>query len=109
MFGAGAANLNALRTIALNKSIYKQASLMFSMSSSIQAIIFDFGGVLINWDPHNLFDKYFANNSQATNNFLTEIDFSSWNLAQDEGYPFSKAVLETFSPIPAIRPSHPRL
>ena len=73
---------------------------MSSMSSSIQAIIFDFGGVVINWDPHNLFDKYFANNRQATNNFLTEINFSAWNLAQDEGYPFSKAVLELSAQFP---------
>ena len=70
------------------------------MSSSIQAIIFDFGGVVINWDPHNLFDKYFANDSQATSNFLTEINFSSWNLAQDKGYPFDKAVMELSAQFP---------
>jgi 2-haloacid dehalogenase len=67
---------------------------MSSVSSSIQAIIFDFGGVVINWDPHNLFNKYFSNDSRAISNFLTEINFSSWNLAQDKGYPFTKAVSE---------------
>ena len=64
------------------------------MTSSIQAIIFDFGGVLINWDPRKLFNKYFGNNRQAIDNFLTEINFSAWNLSQDEGYPFARAVME---------------
>ena len=70
------------------------------MSSSIQAIIFDFGGVVINWDPHRVFNKYFDNDSQAIDKFLTEINFYSWNLSQDEGYPFAKAVLELSAQFP---------
>jgi 2-haloacid dehalogenase len=59
---------------------------------SIQTIIFDFGGVLINWDPHELFKKYFANDNLAVDIFLEEINFSAWNLSQDKGYPFAQAV-----------------
>jgi 2-haloacid dehalogenase len=70
------------------------------MKSSIQAIIFDFGGVLINWDPHRLFNKYFSNDKQAIDNFLSEINFSAWNLAQDKGYPFARAVLELSAQFP---------
>jgi 2-haloacid dehalogenase len=70
------------------------------MSLSIQAIIFDFGGVVINWDPHEVFKKYFDNDRQAINNFLTEINFSTWNLAQDKGYPFADAVLELSAQFP---------
>jgi len=70
------------------------------MPSSIQAIIFDFGGVLINWDPHKLFNKYFSNDRQAIDNFLTEINFSAWNLAQDEGYPFARGVTELSAQFP---------
>jgi 2-haloacid dehalogenase len=73
---------------------------MSSLSSSIQAIIFDFGGVVINWDPHEVFNKYFDNDRQAINNFLTEINFSTWNLAQDKGYPFAEAVLELSAQFP---------
>jgi len=62
------------------------------MAQSIQAIIFDFGGVLINWDPHELYNKYFSHDRKAIDNFLSEIDFVHWNLAQDGGYPFSEAV-----------------
>jgi 2-haloacid dehalogenase len=73
---------------------------MLSSSSSIKAIIFDFGGVVINWDPHKVFNKYFANDRQAISNFLTEINFASWNLAQDKGYPFAEAVLELSAQFP---------
>jgi 2-haloacid dehalogenase len=70
------------------------------MPSSIKAIIFDFGGVLINWDPHKLFNKYFANDKKEIDNFLTEINFSTWNLSQDAGYPFAKAVVELSARFP---------
>ena len=70
------------------------------LTSSIHAIIFDFGGVLINWDPHKLFLKYFANNRQAVDNFLAEINFSAWNLSQDKGYPFSQAVTDLSAQFP---------
>jgi 2-haloacid dehalogenase len=69
-------------------------------SVSIQAVIFDFGGVLIDWDPHNLYGKYFANDLQAVDRFLEEIDFSKWNLAQDKGYPFAQAVLDLSAKFP---------
>ena len=70
------------------------------MTSAIRAIIFDFGGVLINWDPHRLFNKYFSNDRQAIDKFLTEINFSAWNLAQDKGYPFSRGVTELSAKFP---------
>jgi 2-haloacid dehalogenase len=65
-----------------------------SLCTSIHAIIFDFGGVLINWDPHRLFDKYFNGNPEAVDAFMDEIGFSSWNLSQDKGYPFTQAVMD---------------
>jgi 2-haloacid dehalogenase len=70
------------------------------MTSIPPAIIFDFGGVLINWDPHKLFNKYFSNDRQAIDNFLAEINFSVWNLSQDKGYPFSRAVTDLSAQFP---------
>jgi 2-haloacid dehalogenase len=70
------------------------------MLATIHAIIFDFGGVLINWDPHKLYDPYFNNDRQAIDRFLAEINFSEWNLAQDKGYPFAQAVLELSARFP---------
>jgi 2-haloacid dehalogenase len=70
------------------------------MTSSFQAIIFDFGGVLVNWDPHKLFNKYFANDSQAIDTFLDEINFTDWNMSQDKGYPFAQAVKDLSTQFP---------
>ena len=64
------------------------------MNSSIRAIIFDFGGVLVNWDPHLLFNKFFNNDTQEIDQFLAEINFTDWNLSQDKGHPFSQAVAD---------------
>ena len=62
------------------------------MTSQIKAIIFDFGGVLIGWDPRNLYSRYFPGQPQAMEDFLTEINFAEWNAQQDKGRPFSEAV-----------------
>ncbi len=70
------------------------------MNSTIKAIIFDFGGVVINWDPHRVFQKFFPNDPQAMKAFMDEIGFSEWNLQQDEGYPFAQAVTDLSEKFP---------
>jgi 2-haloacid dehalogenase len=64
------------------------------------AIIFDFGGVLFDWDPHYLYLKLFNGDRQAVDRFLNEINFSEWNLRQDQGRPFSIAVAEHCAKFP---------
>jgi 2-haloacid dehalogenase len=63
-------------------------------TTPITAIIFDFGGVLINWDPRRVFQKYFPNDPRALDSFLEEIDFAGWNFKQDAGRSFSEGVAE---------------
>lgn len=58
------------------------------------AFIFDFGGVLIDWDPRYLYTKLFNGDREAVERFLSEVRFYEWNLRQDEGRPFSEAVSE---------------
>ena len=58
------------------------------------AIIFDFGGVLLDWDPRYLYQKLFENDADATERFLSEIGFVEWNLEQDRGRPFAVAIQE---------------
>jgi len=65
---------------------------MNEQKGSIQAIIFDFGGVLIDWDPRYLYRKLFIDNPQGMERFLEEIGFLDWNLQQDAGRPFAEAV-----------------
>jgi len=61
-------------------------------NSPINAIIFDFGGVLLEWDPRNLYRRFFPNQPEAMEEFLTEIKFAEWNAQQDKGRPFAEAV-----------------
>jgi 2-haloacid dehalogenase len=64
------------------------------------AIVFDFGGVLIDWNPRHLYRKLFPGDERAMENFLEEIDFAGWNLQQDAGRPFSLAVAELVKRFP---------
>jgi len=56
--------------------------------------VFDFGGVLIDWNPRHLYRKLFDGDEQAVDNFLAEIDFFAWNQKQDAGRPLSEGVEE---------------
>jgi 2-haloacid dehalogenase len=58
------------------------------------AIVFDFGGVLFDWDPRYLYRQYFPNDERTLECFLEEIHFNEWNRQQDIGYPFNEAVIE---------------
>ncbi len=58
------------------------------------AIVFDFGGVLIDWNPRYLYQKLFTDDAEAMERFLDEIGFIEWNLEQDRGRPFAVAVKE---------------
>jgi 2-haloacid dehalogenase len=62
------------------------------MKSQIKAVVFDFGGVLIGWDPRNLYSRFFPEEPQAMEDFLAEISFMEWNAQQDKGRPFTEAV-----------------
>ena len=54
-------------------------------------IIFDFGGVLLEWHPHLVYRNRFKDD-RSIDRFFEEIDFYTWNLEQDRGRPFAEAV-----------------
>jgi 2-haloacid dehalogenase len=62
------------------------------MKSEIKVIVFDFGGVLIGWDPRNLYNRFFPGQHQAMEDFLAEVSFMEWNAQQDKGRPFVEGV-----------------
>lgn len=66
---------------------------------NIKAIIFDFGGVLVDWNPHNLYRRYF-DQPHEIDQFLAEINFAEWNAQQDKGRPFAQAVAEHLNKFP---------
>lgn len=56
-------------------------------------VIFDLGGVLIDWDPRYLYRSLFADEA-AMERFLAEICSPEWNLSLDSGRSFAQAVAE---------------
>ena len=50
----------------------------------IKNIIFDFGGVLVDWNPRYLFRDIF-NDDEKMEHFLENICTDSWNIQQDAG------------------------
>ena len=62
-------------------------------------LIFDFGGVLIDWDPHHLYDPYFGDRARAEW-FLQNICTMEWNTQMDAGKPFSEGVAELSARFP---------
>jgi 2-haloacid dehalogenase len=63
------------------------------MSATIETVIFDLGGVLIDWDPRYLYRKIFKTEEEI-NWFLNNICTSEWNDQQDAGRSFEEAVRE---------------
>lgn len=57
----------------------------------IRAVVFDLGGVLLDWNPRYVYRPYF-DTSEQIDDFLAEIDFPSWNMQQDRGRPFAEGV-----------------
>ena len=60
---------------------------------AIEAMIFDFGNVLIGWDPENLYRKLIPDAAERKH-FLTEICHGQWNALQDAGRTWEEAIAE---------------
>jgi 2-haloacid dehalogenase len=63
------------------------------------AIIFDFGGVVVHWDPRLVYRR-FLESDEAISRFFKEVGFYAWNLEQDRGRPWPDAVRELSSQFP---------
>ncbi len=63
-------------------------------------IVFDLGGVLMDWDPYYLYSKILGDDRQAVERFLKEVDFSGWNREQDRGRSFAEGTAELIARFP---------
>jgi 2-haloacid dehalogenase len=70
----------------------------------VEAVVFDLGGVLLDWDPRHLYRTLF-DDEEAMERFLDEVCTSEWNHAIDLGRPFADAVAE----LTAAHPDHAEL
>jgi 2-haloacid dehalogenase len=62
------------------------------ISARIHAIIFDFGNVLVDWNPRYVFRRFFPEDEPGVEAFLKEINFTEWNAQQDRGRPFDEGI-----------------
>lgn len=61
-------------------------------SSTIKAIIFDYGNVLLEWNPKLVYQRFFPDDPEGMEKFLHEINFMEWNAHQDRGRSFAEGV-----------------
>lgn len=59
----------------------------------IRNIVFDFGGVLVDWNPRYLYDPYFGD-AERSRWFIDNICTGEWNATLDGGKPFDVGVEE---------------
>jgi 2-haloacid dehalogenase len=70
------------------------------MRNKIDTIIFDLGGVLIDWNPEYVFLDVFHGDREKMQWFFDNICTSDWNENQDAGYPMAKATEERIALFP---------
>lgn len=68
--------------------------------SQIDSIIFDLGGVLIDWNPEYVFLEAFKGDREKMRWFLENICTSDWNENQDAGYPLDQATEDLIKKFP---------
>jgi 2-haloacid dehalogenase len=73
--------------------------------NKINTLVFDFGGVLIDWNPAYVYLKEFRGNQEEMSHFLNTICSWEWNENQDAGYSLQKATEERV----ALYPEYERL
>jgi 2-haloacid dehalogenase len=67
----------------------------------VKAVVFDLGGVLIDWNPRYVYRKLF-DSEHETEWFLENICTTNWNLSIDAGKPFATAVRDLCAVYPEL-------
>jgi 2-haloacid dehalogenase len=57
------------------------------------AVVFDLGGVLVDWNPRHLYRRLFDDDAEMER-FLADVVSPAWNLEQDRGRPFADGIAE---------------
>jgi 2-haloacid dehalogenase len=68
---------------------------------AIDAVVFDLGGVLIDWNPRHLYRQIFREDVDGMERFLAEVCTQAWNEKQDAGRSWEEAIAEATA-------SHPK-
>ena len=62
-------------------------------AAAIDAVVFDLGGVLIDWNPRHLYRKLFEDEAKMER-FLAEVCSPVWNVTLDAGMSFDEGIAE---------------
>lgn len=68
--------------------------------STIKTIIFDLGGVLIDWSPYYVYTDDYFDTTETREYFFEKICTPDWNENQDAGYPIAKATADKIAEFP---------
>ena len=74
------------------------------MATHPRAVVFDLGGVLIDWNPRYLYRTLFGDDIAAMEHFLTHVCSPAWNHRQDAGRSFAEGSAELIREFPEARP-----
>lgn len=74
---------------------------MHKRVNAIEAVVFDLGGVLVDWNPRHLFRKIFVDDEAAMEAFLANVCNTAWNERQDRGRSWAAAIDEAIAEHPA--------
>ncbi len=66
----------------------------------IDAVVFDLGNVLIDWNPRHLYRKLFGNDTEGMERFLAEVCHGAWNERQDAGRTWQEGIEEAIARYP---------
>jgi 2-haloacid dehalogenase len=72
---------------------------MVRVTTDTMDVVFDVGGVLIDWDPRHLYRKLLSDEA-AVEWFLAEVCSLEWNREQDRGRPWAEAVAQLSARFP---------
>jgi 2-haloacid dehalogenase len=67
----------------------------------VEAVVFDLGGVLLDWDPRHLYRKLFADQDEMER-FLDEVCSPAWHAPHDRGVPAAPSCAELASRHPDL-------
>jgi 2-haloacid dehalogenase len=70
----------------------------------VDAVVFDLGGVLIDWNPRHLYRQLFRDRPEDMEWFLANVCTSAWNERQDAGRSWEEAIAEASASHPDHAP-----
>jgi 2-haloacid dehalogenase len=69
----------------------------------VNAVVFDLGGVLVDWDPRYLYRKVLAGRDEEMEAFLADVCNQEWNVQQDAGRTIAEATAAALREHPEAR------